>query len=183
MTTALIDYQPRWLEDGAKLAASVAEVLGDRVVSVHHIGSTAVPALLSKDVIDLQATVLDFEGVGDLRGDLESLGFEFRPEIDRDHVPPWALPGQDWEKRYFSKRSAQRAHLHVRCAGRANRRYALLFRDYLRAAPSAAAAYATFKRHLAASAMDYVEVKDAFCDVVILSAEGWAQMCGWTEPS
>jgi GrpB-like predicted nucleotidyltransferase (UPF0157 family) len=77
-----------------------------------------------------------------------------------------------------------RAHLHVRAAGAANQRYALLFRDYLRAHPATAAAYANLKTKL--SELDpplepdeYADVKDPACDIVIAAAEDWADRTSW----
>jgi GrpB-like predicted nucleotidyltransferase (UPF0157 family) len=74
--------------------------------------------------------------------------------------------------------------VHVREAGRLNQRYALLCRDYLRAAPAAAAAYAAVKRTLAAQFPDdretYADVKDPVFDVLMAAAEPWALASGWT---
>jgi GrpB-like predicted nucleotidyltransferase (UPF0157 family) len=66
--------------------------------------------------------------------------------------------------------------------GRANQRYALLFRDYLRAHPRSAAAYAELKRRLASNLADlrtYPDVKDPACDLIIVAAEDWADATGW----
>ena len=67
-------------------------------------------------------------------------------------------------------------------AGNANQRYALLFRDYLRAHPSTAEAYGSLKRGLAAVAPDvdaYSDLKDPACDLIYLAAEDWAAATGW----
>lgn len=78
----------------------------------------------------------------------------------------------------------QAVHVHVREAGRANQRYALLFRDYLRADARAADAYAAVKRALATAAPDdfdtYYAVKDPACDLIIAGAEQWAERTDWT---
>ena len=75
-------------------------------------------------------------------------------------------------------------HVHVRENGRLNQRYALLFRDYLRAAPTAAAAYGELKRALATSLPNdrdaYTAVKDHACDLIIAGAEQWADRTGWS---
>jgi GrpB-like predicted nucleotidyltransferase (UPF0157 family) len=75
----------------------------------------------------------------------------------------------------------------VRRLGAANQRYALLFRDYLRAHPTSAAAYGELKRRLAAQLPDlltYAEVKDPACDLIVIAAEDWARWQGWTpEPT
>jgi GrpB-like predicted nucleotidyltransferase (UPF0157 family) len=70
----------------------------------------------------------------------------------------------------------------VRVAGRANQRYALLFRDYLRAHPATADAYAELKQRLAQNLADpgtYPEVKDPAVDLIYLAAEEWAEVNGW----
>jgi GrpB-like predicted nucleotidyltransferase (UPF0157 family) len=79
----------------------------------------------------------------------------------------------------------RRVNLHVRVADRANQRYALLFRDYLRSHPDTAAAYGEFKRRAAAllpteSIADYSDLKDPVCDLIYLPAEEWAARTGWT---
>jgi len=78
---------------------------------------------------------------------------------------------------------ARRVNLHVRLQGRSNQRYALLFRDYLRAHPRAAAAYGQAKTALAHYHADDIEayygVKDPVCDIIIAGAESWAAATGW----
>jgi GrpB-like predicted nucleotidyltransferase (UPF0157 family) len=73
--------------------------------------------------------------------------------------------------------------VHVRIAGWPNQRYALLFRDYLRAHPLAAAAYARLKRGLSERFGDdlraYTELKDPVCDVIVAAAEDWASAGRW----
>jgi GrpB-like predicted nucleotidyltransferase (UPF0157 family) len=88
-------------------------------------------------------------------------------------------PPEEWRKLYFRAPDGQRrTHLHVRQAGRANQRYALLFRDYLRADPTVARAYRQVKEVLARLHPDdvaaYYDVKDPVCDVIIAAAERWA---------
>ena len=77
---------------------------------------------------------------------------------------------------------ADRSNVHVRVAGAPNQRYALLFRDYLRAHPESAAAYARLKRALAALGIEpgvYAEVKDPACDLIFIAAEDWAVRSDW----
>ena len=72
--------------------------------------------------------------------------------------------------------------MHVRVEGRANQRYALLFRDYLREHPAAAEAYGELKRRLAAELRNvgvYADVKDPACDLIIVAAEDWARATAW----
>ncbi|QEL55340.1 hypothetical protein FYK34_07065 [Chromobacterium paludis] len=72
--------------------------------------------------------------------------------------------------------------MHVRRVGAANQRYALLFRDYLRAHPASAAAYGELKRRLAAGLADpdcYPDVKAPAVDLIYLAAEQWAELTSW----
>jgi GrpB-like predicted nucleotidyltransferase (UPF0157 family) len=73
-------------------------------------------------------------------------------------------------------------NVHVRVAGRPNQRYALLCRDFFRAHPTAAEAYASFKQRLAAQGMEsgaYVDIKDPVFDLIMHAAESWAARIGW----
>ena len=85
-----------------------------------------------------------------------------------------------------ARRSAP-TYLHVRVLGRANQRYALLFRDYLRAHPAMASSYAELKRRLAHYHRDervvYTEIKDPACDLILSAAEEWARQTGWKRRS
>jgi dephospho-CoA kinase len=107
---------------------------------------------------------------------------EFTPVSD--HRPPGVESARDgWQKRLFQSGDDERAaNIHVRFEGRPNARYALLFRDYLRAHSVAAAAYAELKRRLAAELRGlgpYTETKDAACDLIVVAAEDWAAATGW----
>jgi GrpB-like predicted nucleotidyltransferase (UPF0157 family) len=88
-------------------------------------------------------------------------------------------------KRFLNEPSgSRRVNIHVRVTGQANQRYPLVFRDYLRAHPFSAQAYATLKRDLAHLLHDdydrYADVKDAACDLIYFAAEDWAQAVGWS---
>jgi GrpB-like predicted nucleotidyltransferase (UPF0157 family) len=174
-------YSDRWPGDFERLARVIRAALGERALRVDHIGSTAVPGLAAKDRIDVQVAVADLRDANPLG----AAGFvEFAPVAD--HAPPWAEhDAEQWQKRLFQSAPEQRAaaNIHVRLDGRANLRYALLFRDYLRAHPPAVAAYAELKRRLAGELRDvgrYADVKDPACDLIMVAAEDWALATGWT---
>ena len=178
----LVPYSPQWPADFRQLAALLRSTLGTAALRIDHIGSTAVPNLCSKDVIDIQVTLAGFEDPAPLDA-FTRAGFICRPQIHHDHIPPGHnSPPSDWEKRYFREPPAMRpAHIHIRPAGKPNQRYALLLRDYLRAHPPAAAAYARIKQRLAPKLerLDYIEAKDPVCDLIIQAAEVWARS-HWT---
>lgn len=171
-------YSERWPGEFRRIAERLRSVLGDRALRIDHIGSTAVPGLAAKPVIDVQlsvAVLADANPLGD--SGLEEL------MVYGDHRPPGATGSEaDWQKRLFRLDGSQAANVHVRVAGRANQRYALLFRDYLRAHRLAAEAYAELKRGLARHLSDhgtYADVKDPACDLIAIAAEAWAAGTGW----
>jgi GrpB-like predicted nucleotidyltransferase (UPF0157 family) len=161
--------------------------LGDLALRIDHIGSTSVPGLDAKDIIDIQLTVATFNNFQPVQTALQAIGYTLDPDNISDHRPPGALgPDSDWEKRYFHPPAYQRrTHLHVRLAGRPNQLYPLLFRDYLRAHPATAAAYAALKHTLAKhhgnsdDHTPYVEIKDPVCDVIMAAAYEWAEKTSW----
>jgi GrpB-like predicted nucleotidyltransferase (UPF0157 family) len=183
---AIRDPDPGWAGEFERVAVELSALLDDRARRIDHIGSTAVPALASKDVIDVQVTVGDEAGLDAAAERLAAGGWQTRPDIVVDHVAPGAPEAErEWIKRFAAEPEGhRRANVHVRIAGRANQRYALLFRDYLRAHPASATAYGTFKRRAAELLSDslpsYVELKDPVCDLIYLPAEGWAARTGWT---
>lgn len=182
----VVDYDPSWPARAATLVDALSGRLGPLARRVEHIGSTAVPGMAAKDVIDLQVSVDDLErSAAAFDAPLHALGF--RPSAIRaDHVPAGVAGGEPrlWEKRLWSRRAhpAGEANLHVRRAGSPNERLALLFRDWFRAHRSAVPAYAAFKRSLAGIAGDtatYADVKDPVVDLVVSAGEEWAAATGW----
>jgi GrpB-like predicted nucleotidyltransferase (UPF0157 family) len=180
----VIPYSARWPAEFRHVAVDVREALRDVALRIDHVGSTSVPGLAAKDVIDVQVTVASLD-LDALSGALGGLGFERVVRIDRDHLPPGVTTGDGWRKAFFrSTPPTRRVHVHVRHAGAPNERYALLFRDYLRSHARAAAAYAELKRRLAAlepplDTGGYADLKDPACDIVIAAAEDWAEESGW----
>jgi GrpB-like predicted nucleotidyltransferase (UPF0157 family) len=178
-------YLPGWPQDAATLIAALRGHLGVPARRIEHIGSTAIPGMDAKNVLDLQVSVTDLDAAA--RAFDEPLGaLGFQPAVyARDHVPAGraADPGQ-WAKIFWSRRAhpCGDVNLHARVAGSANERLALLFRDWFRAHPEAIPAYASFKRSLAAVTPDldaYSDVKDPVVDLVIAVAETWAASAGW----
>jgi GrpB-like predicted nucleotidyltransferase (UPF0157 family) len=178
------EYDPAWPARFGEISAALRSRVGADALRIDHIGSTSVPGLAAKDLIDIQITVeaLDVADAWSnelLPGLLRSVG------ILSDHIPVGiSSDPADWDKRYWS--NARDLHVHVREGGRRNQRYPLLFRDYLRADPLAAASYGALKRALAAVVPDdwtaYHEVKDPACDLILAGAEQWAQRVGWSPP-
>lgn len=182
----ILPYDARWPEEFQRIGTPLRRALGIAALRIDHIGSTAVPDLPAKDVIDIQITIAALDRAS-VAAALAPLGYTVWEGIARDHIPPGRNDApNEWRKLYFHAPEGQRrTHLHVRQAGRANQRYALLFRDYLRAAPATAASYARIKEALAHLHPDdedaYYQVKDPVCDVIIEAAERWAAGMGYTQ--
>jgi len=175
-------YNPNWPVSFRSIAADLRCAFGDRAMRIDHIGSTSVPGLAAKDRIDIQVTVASLNE--DLRSKLLGLGYSQWQGLMHDHVPPGAITAsEEWEKWLFMQREKQpSANIHIRIQGRANQRYPLLFRDYLRTHPATAQAYAELKYRLAANLADpqtYPDVKDPAVDLIYLAAEDWASLTGW----
>jgi GrpB-like predicted nucleotidyltransferase (UPF0157 family) len=184
MPIEITDYKNSWPQEFQTIGSRLRATLGDAALRIDHIGSTGVPGLAAKDVIDIQITVTDLEDVG-LRPALEGLGLTWREEIISDHMPPgMTLPSAELEKRYAQARAPQRvAHIHIRAQGRFNQRYALLCRDYLRTHDGTRDAYAEVKRQLARLFPDnvdaYYDIKDPAFDLFMSGAWEWAEFVGW----
>ncbi len=183
---AIVDPDPAWPDEFQRLARPLREALGDAALRIDHIGSTSVARLPAKDVIDIQVTVAELDA-GAIADALRPIGYALRTDITGDHVPPGGDPAAaEWTKVYFRAPEGQRpTHLHVRQAGRANQRYPILFRDYLRERQDAAGAYAMVKYALARLHPDdeaaYYDIKDPVCDLIMQAAEAWAARSGWSQ--
>lgn len=183
MTIEIIAYQPGWPADFLTIGLQLRAALGSLAMRIDHIGSTAVPMLAAKDRIDIQITVQDL--TPQVEKALNTSGYTRIQRITQDHIPAQG-PNQigEWDKWVFQPPAAQRpTNVHIRIAGRANQRYALLFRDYLRAHPAGAQSYAQIKRALTRCHSEdhdfYYDVKDPVVDLIITSAEWWAAATHW----
>jgi GrpB-like predicted nucleotidyltransferase (UPF0157 family) len=143
----IVPYDPRWPESFAREEAHlVASLPTDLVGRIEHFGSTAVPGLAAKPIVDVLVEVRDLEATKvRIAPVLEAQGYDYvwRP-TDGDDGPPWYA--------WFIKRDASGArthHIHM-VEPHFPQWHALRFRDYLRARPDVAAEYAALKRRLAA---------------------------------
>lgn len=197
MAPVITPWSPLWEETAARVGARVLAAFEGRPAAVDHIGSTSVPGLQAKEIIDLQVAVADLADCDAVDLRLRDAGFvnvqaiaPDAPGVRRDNARGDGGPDADWEKRiYASADSGQRVIVHVRRSGAANWRYALLFRDWLRASPGPRAEYAALKTKLAtvhgtdAHFDDYARAKDHWFDRAQAAMEKWAQSTGWIPAS
>src|SRR6476660_6704375 len=177
---------PTWAQRAGVLIATLHGALGAGALRIDHVGSTAIPAMAAKDVLDIQVSVTDLvEAQEHFDRPLHDLGCARAPYGTRDHVPEGRSDDPAlWAKRFWSRRNTgEDVNLHVRLSGSPNERLALLFRDWMRVHPQAVIAYSAIKRSHAAAMLDldtYAEVKDPIVDLVIATAEEWAVETGWS---
>ena len=180
----IVPYQPAWRDEFLLIGRTLRQALGDLALRIDHIGSTSVSGLAAKDIIDIQVTVASLDPA--IEQAFNRAGYTRLEPITQDHLPPGSTgPADDWVKWLFRPPGDQRlANVHVRLQGHANQRYPLLFRDYLRAHPAAAQAYAQVKEALFKYHADdsdaYYAVKDPVCDIIAGGAEEWALRVRWT---
>jgi len=150
-----VPYDPRWTDLFARERAAIVQACGCHVSAVHHIGSTAVPGLAAKPVIDILAVLREPEDGVLCIAPLKVLGYRFRGANGIDG------------RYYFTKGNPRSRHLHMYPADHPEVGRHLRFRDYLRSDPDEAAAYADLKLRLAARFADdllaYAAAKDEFC--------------------
>ena len=165
-------YDPHWPVRFQQLAESIRVALQSKALQIDHIGSTAIPGLAAKLVIDIQISVAALEPVETYGRAFESLGYVFRAGFT------------DLSKRYFrEKPGARRTHIHVRQAGSWREQLLLLFRDYLRLHEQEASEYAELKIELAEryrnDCINYVAGKAEFIWEILMKANRWSQDVGW----
>lgn len=157
-----------WPAQAARLVARIERALGERAVTVEHIGSTSVPGLPAKDVIDLQVGVdaLADADAPEFAEMLARSGFPRVDEVTHDH----GKGGDAWPKRFHGSADPGRvAHVHVREVGSPGFEWALRFREWLREDDAAREEYAALKMDLLAQGLtttEYVEAKEPWFDSV-----------------
>jgi len=178
-------YQPHWMDEFTQIARHIRDLVGHAAIRIDHIGSTAVPELGAKDVIDLQVTVSDLEEAGGLTSPLRAAGFRQGTTFQYDvfHKKPETDP--ELRKLYMREpESERRAHIHIRELGRFNQRFALLFRDYLRSSEDVRAEYELLKRRAAQLFPEnidgYLFLKDPVEHIIYEAASLWAEKVAWS---
>jgi GrpB-like predicted nucleotidyltransferase (UPF0157 family)/RimJ/RimL family protein N-acetyltransferase/SAM-dependent methyltransferase len=170
----LVPHDPRWAGEFEREAASVSAALGSVLTAIHHIGSTAIPGIRAKPIIDMLAVVDDLALLDERSAGLEAVGYEALGEF--------GIAG----RRYFRKDNAsgERTHqVHAFQAGSPQIARHLAFRDFLRAHPGDASAYDALKQRLAEAhpgdIAGYTDGKDAFIRDVDSRAEAFYEAMGF----
>lgn len=137
----IVDYDPAWPARFVAEAGQLRRVLGARALRIDHVGSTSVPGLAAKPVIDIQVSVAPLQPAAAYAQALGQLGYSFITRGCFDLVYPFFQKPGDWPSTH---------HVHLCEAGGEQERLHLAFRDQLRLQPLLAADYVRLKRQLAA---------------------------------
>ena len=163
-TIHLAPYDPRWPSEFARLADIIRRALGDKVLLLEHVGSTSVPDLSAKPIIDIVLAVADSADESSYVPPLEGEGFMLRIR-----EPDW------FEHRLFKTPHAD-CNLHIFSAGSEEIGRILAFRDWLRLHEEDRIQYETTKRALAARTwkhvQDYAEAKSEIVGEILARALG-----------
>jgi GrpB-like predicted nucleotidyltransferase (UPF0157 family) len=162
----IAEYDPAWPAEYERESVLVRDAIGDVLLDVEHVGSTAVPGLGAKPIIDIMAGIRAFADGERCVAPLEALGYLYKGEAD--------IPG----RHYFRKPLDGPAdyHIHMVVLGEDFWRRHLLFRDYLRAHPDAARDYYELKLRLAEThrwdRIAYTDAKTGFIEAALAKAVG-----------
>lgn len=161
-TVKLVPHNPKWSELFEEEKQLLKNIFGDTIIAIEHIGSTAIPGIPAKPIIDMNIGVESLEIARSMKEKFEKLGYEHRP-----FVPGHTKEELKWQELYVKDPEAKRTHhAHVTVYGNNYWKNDLLFRDYLRKNPARAKQYAELKKELAEKYADdrgtYTKNKEQF---------------------
>ena len=164
MRVVVVDYDAAWPQLFRDLCSQWRTLLGERVLAVDHVGSTAVPGLCAKPRIDAIIVVRDPSDISIAVDRLTAVGYVSRGDRYGDGLWAFVSAAEMPPQRIYVCAPGTKAHARF-----------VLFRDYLRAHPAAAANYAALKRQLATTYADdgdaYTKGKSRFIMQAVAAAE------------
>lgn len=151
----VVPHRKEWAEQFQEERDRLKQIFGELAIQIHHIGSTAIPNIYAKPVIDILIEASNMEKVDRHNEEMEALGYEVKGEN--------GIPG----RRYFQKGGDERTHhVHIFEKGNEEIKRHLAFRDYLRVNSEDATRYSELKQQLSSEFFTdpngYVEGKDPF---------------------
>ena len=146
----VVNYNPLWPKLFAAERALLQQILGEVALEIHHIGSTSVPGLAAKPIIDILIEVTNVAILDTLQSEMISIGYQPKGEF--------GIVG----RRYFRKGSDNRTHhIHAFASGNSNLTRHIAVRDYLRNHQNVIKEYAELKKNLAKTCNNDI---DLYCD-------------------
>ncbi len=168
MKVVVTEYNPKWPAQFEAEVTELRKVFDAELLQIHHIGSTSVPGLKAKPIIDIMPIVKDIRAVDGITDKMVELGYEAMGE--------YGIPG----RRYFRKGGDNRTHhVHVFQVDSGDVQRHLAFRDFLRVHPEEARRYGELKASLAELHPDdieaYMDGKHNYVQQVEVQALQWAK--------
>ena len=152
----LLPHDPEWAEQANREETRILKAVWPAIMEMHHVGSTAIPGISAKPIIDLVGIGPNLETIEGARPAIEALGYEWHGE--------YGLEGRRFCTLTDKATGLRKFHLHCYAEGDHSIHRHLAFRDYLRARPEMAEAYQQMKRRCAAKHPDdshaYTACKD-----------------------
>lgn len=170
-TVKLFPHNKKWAELFEQEKKILKKTFGDLIIAIEHIGSTAIPGIPAKPIIDMNIGVKSLAVACGMKGVFEKLGYEYRPYIPGVHKRELKR-----QKLYAKGSEAKRTHhAHVTVYRSNYWNNDVLFRDYLRKNPARAKQYASLKRKLAqqygSDRRTYGKNKERFIDETLQLAK------------
>jgi GrpB-like predicted nucleotidyltransferase (UPF0157 family) len=166
----LVPHSPHWAETAKAEAARLKSALGETLVTVEHIGSTAIPGIMAKPIVDLIPIVTELAALDGAQSRVEALGYEYLGEF--------GLAGRRYCRLIDSVTGKRKFQLHCYAQGDSQIGRHLAFRDYLRARPDLAKEYEAEKQRAAAlhpdNVLDYNDAKNDWIKRVEREALAWS---------
>ncbi len=166
----IVEHDPDWAAQAQDELRRLTEALGPVAVRLEHVGSTAVPGLAAKPILDLQLSVAAIEPRGRYVPPLERLGYLFVPDPESPDLHFFAKPAE----------RPRSHHLHVCELGSEHEFRHLALRDYLRGHAEEAAKYAALKREVVKRSpqdrLAYIEAKEEYVRDLEARAVKWARI-------
>lgn len=164
----LVPHDPQWAEQAAGEGVRLSIAMGDALILIEHMGSTSIPGIAAKPVIDLFPMVQSLEMLDARRSEIEALGYLWRGEF--------GIPGRRYCTRDID--GVRKFHVHCFEAGSEELTRHRQFRDYLRKHPAEACAYEAEKRRAAdahpADSLAYNDAKSGWIRACQARAATWA---------
>ena len=166
---AVVSYDPNWLQMFEDAADELSSILGEEVITLHHIGSTAIPGIVAKPIIDILIAVRDIYRIDGFNQMMTLAGYEPKGEN--------GIPGRRYFRRIVGEQHTHHVHVFQQGNGAIERH--LAFRDYMIADPNDARAYGNLKEELArrfpTNSRAYTEAKSDFIADIDRKAAAWVR--------
>jgi GrpB-like predicted nucleotidyltransferase (UPF0157 family) len=162
----VVRYDPAWKAEFIKESKSIYDIMGKEILKIHHIGSTSIPGIVAKSVIDILVEVKNIENIDLYNEGLKNLGYIAKGEYGIEN------------RRFFLKGLYNRTHhIHVFETGNSEIKRHTNFRDYMIEHPEESKQYGELKKELAIKFRydneGYCNGKDTFIKEIDKKAYEW----------